>query len=440
MGNQRQVLKDKLEKELVLKIQEAKDVLGKLNKNLEINKQNSLSAHEDIRIAVDLIKGILMQREKEMLKEVEFLHSDQERSLKEAIKSTYMTLGSLQSTLTHLDSFDQGQLVKLQIPDIDWACAENEPSKISASVDCEDLTEELKEWGSVNADGFQYCMDIQDEGEFQFLRSQHTTTCAETDKTLTNTDVRVPEILTDSQPTKEGPNPLSSEWWNNNVQEWLSSKNVGKDATEEDEFIVVPSLHSDEDVEFYYPLDNKPGKGSCSNRTSFSASADDSSSIMCISKENGFPKDDLSVWLKPRKTSNMNKTTISIKDQNTPCCGTELPSIENFRAKRKSSSPTTNQFLDTWKASQTPAASNISGAEVLSIENFLASPQRKAASDKENCRYMTFPCLRMDSDLWIRKKKPKTSSSTSSMTSDRGLGLIPPSFDLPNPFWLRKYR
>ncbi|CAL8101767.1 unnamed protein product [Orchesella dallaii] len=438
MGNQRQVLKDKLEKELLLKIKEAKDVLNKLNKNLEINKQNSLTAYEDIKIAVDLIKGVLMKREKAMLQEVEFLRQDQERSLKEAIKSTYMTLGSLQSTLTNLPSFDQGQLVKLQIPNVDWACAETEPAKITAAVDCEDLQEELKEWGSVNADGFQYCMDIQnDEGS---LRCQENNSCVDMKQNPIKNIVTMPDAPA-SKPINECPNPLESGWWNNNIQEWLSetsSKNVAKNITVEDEFVVVPSLQLDDDMEFYYP-GNKVGKTDSSSRGSFSAPLDDgdSSSIMCISRENNLPNDDLSVWLKPRKASIAAKPMLSNKDQNTPCCGTALLSIENFRVKRKASNISSNQFLDTWKASKTQNTS-CGATEVLSIDNFRASPGRKAASDKQTYRYVNFPCLRMDSDSWIRKKKPKTTSS--SISSGRKLGLIPATYDMPNPFWLRKYR
>lgn len=41
MGNQREVLKENIEKELSLKIEVAKDVLEQLNRNLEMSKQNS---------------------------------------------------------------------------------------------------------------------------------------------------------------------------------------------------------------------------------------------------------------------------------------------------------------------------------------------------------------------------------------------------------------
>jgi len=189
-------------------------------------------------------------------------------------------------------------------------------------------------------------------------------------------------------------------------------------------------------MEFYYP-GSKAGKADSSTRGSFSAATDDGdSSIMCIGKENSLPKDDLYSWLKPRKRSTtISKAIVSNKDQSTPCCATELLSIENFRVSRKPSNPSSNKFLDTWKASQNASCS---ATEVLRIENFLATPGTKATSDKQTMRYLNFPCLRMDSDYWIRNKKPKTSPS--SISSDQGLGVTPPTYDLPKPFWLRKYR
>lgn len=54
MGNQRQVLKDNIQKELVAKIETAKDVLSQLSKSLEACKLNSISVR--LKLIVMILK------------------------------------------------------------------------------------------------------------------------------------------------------------------------------------------------------------------------------------------------------------------------------------------------------------------------------------------------------------------------------------------------
>lgn len=128
---------------------------------------------------------------------------------------------------------------------------------------------------------------------------------------------------------------------------------------------------------------------------------DSDSSIVCIEKDTKSEISDLSAWLKPRKQAN----------------------------------PLQVEGLDT---------SLKHNALILSSDasNFLSCGKRSANFAEK--RTLDFPCLLMDADNWVHKKKSKSTCSAGSSRSSSFLAheqkLIPPAYALPNPFWLKKYQ
>jgi len=124
---------------------------------------------------------------------------------------------------------------------------------------------------------------------------------------------------------------------------------------------------------------------------------DSGSSIVCVDKEETLSQvstSDLSQWLKPKKK------------QNTP---TEIQ-----------------------VAVINGASSSISLAE---------SPKpacNKRVNSAENS-LIDFPCLELDPKCWIKEKRSKKCFSTELQLSFSQNEIIPPTYALPNPFWLKRF-
>lgn len=199
------------------------------------------------------------------------------------------------------------------------------------------------------------------------------------------------------------------------IENWLKSRprnNRMSLTSNEDneEFLIVPPSCSYEDIEFM----NNHDKSSDDARED----EESESSIMCIEKNcsNLQSKEDLSMWLKPKKTkSALSVTNISInQDAPKPACEGDKIVVSN-------------------------------------IENVItALPLDKQAvssgnADKRKC-VLDFPCLNMEAESWIRKKKsrPGACAGVNKTVCPYILGeqkrLIPPTYALPNPFWLKKFQ
>jgi len=415
------MLKGTIEKELGTKIEAAKDVLDQLNKSLEVSHQNCVNAKDEIAITAELLQEMLLQRKSELIKEVDTMHNAQVRPLQDAIKSTYITMGRLQSMLSNLESFDQGQLVNIRIPDVDTSFTLNEPAQINASLECENLKEDLKEWGNVTLDGFEcYMMDISETlgpmYEKRHKSVSESTTDMQNVPSINKENQNIPEKLTESRKISTVEN-LQMTW---SIENWLNKGNPKKmsvpvlvptsDDGSKDEFLVISS--SSEDMDFVVPfqeLDNNSIKlnenvGLCDDGAS-------GSSILCIGRESQpqSQQDDMSIWLRPKKTK--------LLEKNKPSADQEIPIL---------------QF------------------KPVSVISNTTSDKKSISSSSAEKRILDFPCLLLDNENWIRKKKSKSSAASSSsicsnktnsfLQSQRQQNLVPPAYALPNPFWLKKYQ
>jgi len=152
MGNQRQQLKEKIASDLRNKIEGTKKILSGLEIALVDIQRNSTKAQDDVQRSFDDLYQLLLSRKLKLIMQIEELSLVQKASVQESIQQAYQELGSLQSTLFHIDSFDMSQLANVRIDDSEWMNFNSVPPPVKTTLDSNALKSEIGKWGSTFVD------------------------------------------------------------------------------------------------------------------------------------------------------------------------------------------------------------------------------------------------------------------------------------------------
>jgi len=153
MVNTRQALRDQLGKDLKAKIESVDQLLSQLKLSLEDVEANSARSKDSIQKNAELMIQEINTRKLGLMNQIDEGAQFQTNLLQDKIQLSYLTLGSLQSMLTNLDSFDHGQLLNLQVPittrlENDIVSYTN-PNLMAPQLnnDSEKIIKDIKSWG-----------------------------------------------------------------------------------------------------------------------------------------------------------------------------------------------------------------------------------------------------------------------------------------------------
>lgn len=384
MGNNRQQLKEKIRAELLKKIEGTKKSLTSLDGGLKDVQKNSATAQGQVQASFDYLYQFMVSRKQKLMAQIEELSLIQTGIIQESIQKAYLELGNLQSTLLHIDSFDQSQLDNVQVSNDLGPIGV--PPPIKTMIDTSALKDEISKWGSVYVN---------------FANTQPQTGGSSTSSGNVS-ESAVAKISTEPKTPPTNVSPLKFD-----VDYWLQQLSQTGNDNEDFEMVFLESESSDDTgVKINLsPVEESPKPSNCGTSCITTEADDDGSSIVCMDSEE--LSEDLSKWLKPKQTKEVCMSDLSkwLKPRNTnnlPSSSTALVPPEVIHAKFNS------------------------GSTIFS-----------------KCQFLDYPCLRMDPKCWLHKKVSKENINYNVRT-DIGLNSnekqipFPPSFSLPDTFWLKK--
>jgi len=375
MGNNRQQLKEKIASNLRNKIEGTKKILSGLEIALVDIQRNSTKAQEDVQTSFDDLYQVLLSRKLKLMMQIEELSLVQRASVQESIQQAYQELGSLQSTLFHIDSFDMGQLANVRI-DSEWMNFNGVPPPVKTTLDSKALKNEISKWGSTFVD-------------LQPVEPQSSTSDAS----------KTPQAST--SPKKLNVLDFDVDLWLRQIKSQTSCEN--------DDFEMVfaepESSEKIQETEVLSKSSDCKDSVSAVGETTVSITDDDS----CMDSSDEPIVEDLSKWLKPKKT-------------NDRC---------------------TKADLSKWlKPRNTNNLSSISPNSALVPPEVIQQKFNSGSTIASKSKFLDYPCLRLESSCWLHKKVPKENVNYN-LRTDFSLTLsekqiIPPTYALPYPFWLKK--
>jgi hypothetical protein len=374
MVDNKQLLKSKVESDLRKKIVEAQKILSQLQESVRGVEKNASKAKEDVNLEISSIHQLVRKRKVELNREIDIISNKQITSLRDSINELCVAIGSLEGTLTNLDSFNVHQLLSLNIPEIDGRSPKS-VSPVRVDLDSATLNKEVMKWGTVTCRGVSGFFDVGNSASlperFVEYHDKHSMDhkpllYAEGDAFI---DVRPPPKLPSRGGASSAKGSLCSEFDLvdlDNLEELLTSVKLQTLKDEEDgiEFEVITVENVDEPKRDQQPSNEKENR-------------------LIPETFNGT---DLSEWVKPRKRSYSDE-------------------IAGFLVERKHSGDNNNP-------------------------QYLHNPL--------NNQFVEFPCLRTDAKAWVSPKRFKCSDENDLELPFPATGIVPSVYYLPASCWLKR--
>jgi len=392
------VLKKELEDDLQKKVMTAQGLIRSLRGAIVQVKDNSSKAKTEVNEAVDSVQVALANRKLELNRQIDLICHTQVNSLQEEIQGTLIALGSLQSTLANLDSFDNGQLLNLSIPDLSWDKSCSTPAPIVVNLASEDVQKSVKEWGGVNANGLKGLVEI-------------------------GTTASMPQRF-----VEYGEEKANSElMYHKSVSSELPSVISFRAPPKLPESISIPAGSGNEaSMQFGSSSSNKHLDQWLTKVSTESCPESDDFEMVCVGSNSEAGGDSISVVDKA-SDSDLDEPAFTLDD--------DTQQTEEKVAVSRCSDSEDIEDISAWLGQK----------KSLSVSGEIprAKPAdiclRNGCQEYATCnnRFVDFPCLRVDPKNWVCSKKKSTAGASMKMGQSE---IIPPSYALPAPFWLKKYR
>jgi len=255
MVDSREGLKQNVETDLRKRILLAKKVLTELQASLRQVEDESLWAKDEVVKGAESVQQMVNKRSLELTRRIDAVCSQQITLIQEEIQSTCMTIGSLQSMLLNLGSFDRNQLAALHLPHVS-SSPNVLQSEFELQIDNVALTNEINRWGSVS---------LKDH-DFDFVQDH-----ASSSNSVMSFGKLQKLPCVNANELKGVPNVYLDQI---DIDKWISGKKTGEQDDAVDGDFEMVSLR----------------KNSCST------DSENSASIVCVEEGNN----ELSKWLEPK--------------------------------------------------------------------------------------------------------------------------------------------
>jgi len=379
MVDSKQALKENVEGDILRRIEHVKKLLADLRGAVKAVEDNSFMVKEKVQQSAESVQRIVGNRKMELTRQIDTACHSQITSLQEEIQESYLALGSLQSMLSNLDSFNHNELLHLNIPAVSKVDC-SKPSKVEVRMNTSEVMDSVSGWKVVNSKSLKEIFEAGQPASLPRQLVKHDNKMddmcykpvSHDDPDITNFLMIQPKLPSnnstianrvDGMMFGQGADNLS-------IEQWLSR--VKLETCSDDDFEVIS-------------IENPPSQ-------TFQTSSE-KPGIVIINNDNE-TKHDLSIWLKPKVKSIVLNTIVP----------------EKFF------------IIPSTTASKCAAA-------------YTHNPLKN--------RFVDFPCLREDPATWIPPKRSRSSSNApvdSELSLYlKPKGIVPPEyFNQPTTFWLKK--